>query len=73
MRPPGTVHDNETHIKRVQHRLELRVQIHDTIQRLPEFTFDPGNFVCDSLKIAACVFDQGFGMSAAIKLEPDSG
>jgi len=64
MSSPDAVH-NKTHIKRIQHRREPRVPIHETIHRLPEFTFDPGNFVRDPLKITACVFDQGFGRPAA--------
>ena len=35
--------------------------MHLQIHRSPDFTFNPGDFVCDSSEIIARVFGQSFG------------
>lgn len=51
----------EPYIKSIKYYFEHGIPRHNKIHHLPEFAFDPSNFVCDPSKIISVVLDQGFG------------
>ena len=50
----------KSYIKCIQRHLKRWVSEHSHIDRSLEFTFDPGDLVCDPSEIVAYVFDRSF-------------